>query len=215
MRLYEEYLQRHQLTDIPVVHHCQAASVLLEINDMDLFSSILERDLSSNMPPYGILNLIWEHKDHHPGHYEIFFSHPLHDGYKNNPFSTFLISTIKWHEYESYVLGFCDRVNGVTPVRDQRLISLAAWEMFVYSYDHWFFSQSGEIKYLLFESLDKDNGYEKRLGFCQELVRKLSINNSPVVRVWKNEVCNKVQYHADWLANLIEKKCQKNILLLG
>jgi len=214
MRLFEEYLHRHNLHDVHVVHHCSAASLVLNTRESDLWSALLNKDFSGLMPPYAVLNVRWEHNDHHPGHYEINISYPIHDGYKANLFCTSSIASIKWHEYESYILALCDRLNGFEVVRDHRLISLAAWEMFVYSYDNWFLNQGGDIKYLLFESLDKENSFEKRLGCCHELIKKLSMTHNSVVRAWKFDVCGKINNHADWLANLIEQKCQKNILLL-
>lgn len=217
MRLYEEYLKRHNIQDVPLAHHCSQTSLCLAVDSLSVWQNVLKQNIIQKMPKYAILQIKWEHNDHHPGLYYVNISYPVHDGYLNDSvFYCHRIATLKWQEYEQFVLNnLIDHLQGTRIFHDFMEITIAAWEMFVLAYDSWFNKQSGELKYLLYESLDKDNDLEKRWGYCQELLRQLQ-NVSPVtVRCWKYDVFSRINNHSEWLAKLVEQKCKKTILQLG
>lgn len=217
MRLYEEYLKRHNIKNVPLAHHCSQASLLLAVDSPSVWQNLLKHKILNKMPRYAILQIRWDHNDHHPGQYNFSINCPVHDGYLNDSiFSTTTIAIVKWHEYEYFILNnLMEIMQGVRVFHDFNEVTIAAWEMFVLAYDSWFNKQNGEIKYLLFESLDRDNNLEKRWGFCQELLHRLQISNPVVFRCWKYDVLSRIGCHAEWLANLVEEKCKKIILQLG
>lgn len=217
MRLYEEYLKRHNIQDVQFAHHANQSSLCLAIDSLNVWQNILKQNIVQKMPKYAILQIKWENNEHHPGLYYVTISYPVHDGYLNDSiFSTYRIATLKWQDYESFVLNnLNEHLDGARIFHDFLEISIAAWEMFVLAYDSWFNKQTGDIKYLLYESLDKDNDLEKRWGYCQEILRQLQTINPVTFRCWKYDVFVKINNHSEWLANLIEKKCKKSILQSG
>jgi hypothetical protein len=217
MRLYEEYLARHNLEKLPLAHHCSCASMVVKIESLAQWSNLLDQNISIKMPNHAIIHIKWDHNDHHPGQYYINCLYPKHDGYNTDClFQIHPIVNVKWHEYEGYILShFTKRLHGIKPYKGFLPTTMAAWEMFVYSCDGWFNKQGGDIKYLLFESLDKDNDLEKRWDYCQEILKKIQYMHSSVARCWKYDVCSKINSNAEWLADLIEEKCTRTILQLG
>ena len=216
MRLYEEYSRRHDLKDVMLAHHCSNATVLLGVDSLSSWQSLLKQTVLGKMPKYAFFQIRWDHSDHHPGHYQVSLAYPVHDGYLNDAiFSIHSITQLKWHEYESFIFNYAlEYLKDTRTFGDFQEMSMIGWEMFVLGYDTWFNRQNGEIKYLLFESLDKDNDLEKRWGYCQELLRKLQVASPAVARCWKHEVFSRINSHAGWLANLLERKCKKPILQL-
>lgn len=217
MRLYEEYLKRHNIQDVPLAHHCSNATMLLGIDSLTSWQALLKQTIVTKMPKYAFFQIKWDHSDHHPGQYLVSLAYPIHDGYlKDTIFTNYSVAQLRWHEYEKFILNHLpEYLSGLRTFHDYIEIALIGWEMFVLAYDSWFNRQSGEIKYFLFESLDKDNDLERRWGFCQELLRKLQNVSPVVVRCWKQDVFSRVNCHAGWLANLVEQKCKRTILQLG
>jgi hypothetical protein len=175
------------------------------------WSEILGKDISSsslNPPSSGIFFTKWVHNDHHPGHYEISVFYGLHDGFHvDQVLSSCHIANIRWHEYENFISIFANKLSNTEIVRDKDYAFVVAWEMFVSAYDGWFTKQGGDIKYLLFQSLDEEITNDLRLDYIAEILRKLSSipYNANLLRNWKYEVLNKVQHHADWLVNVVDR----------
>ena len=217
MRIYEEYLKRHNITDVSIAHHCQSATLLLGVDSLECWQNLLKQNIMHKMPKYAFFQIRWEHNDHHPGQYLISLLYPVHDGYLNDTiFATYSITQLRWHEYEDFIFKYAlDYLKNTRTFHNTKEINLIGWEMFVLSYDSWFNKQNGEIKHLLFESLDKDNSLDKRWEYCQELLWKLQLVSPVVARCWKHDILSRINDHADWLARLVEQKCTKNILQLG
>lgn len=204
MRLYEEYFNRHLIVDVPVAHHCAVGSLILRTTDSSIWKS-----------RWILVSIRWESHDHHPGQYQIGINYPIHDGYLHEQLFTQLPSvTKKWHEYEDFFLEWSGNLKAVVPVYGPYEIVLAAWEMFVFSYDSWFIKQPFEIKQSLFEGLNKENSVHLRYQHYQDVVIFLSTYHPAVLRAWKYEVLSRVQNYADWLVEIVDKQCkleEKNI----
>jgi hypothetical protein len=204
MRLYEEYFKRHSIADVPVARHCSAGSLILRTTDPSIWKS-----------RWVLVSMRWENHDHHPGQYQIGINYPIHDGYASDQLFTQSPSiTKKWHEYEDFFLDWSSNLTAAVPVIGSHEVVLAAWEMFVFSYDSWFTRQPFEIKRSLFEGLDKDNPIHHRYQHYQDVAVFLSTHHPAVLRAWKYEVLARVQNYSDWLAAIVDKKCkleEKNI----
>lgn len=209
MRLYEEYLSRHHIIDVPLIHHNANSSLVFKNKNYKAWNEILGKDISSssiNPPTAGIFTIRWIHNDHHPGHYEANIYYQLHDGFHIDQVLTNChITNLKWHEYESFIDIFANKLSKVDIIRDKDSAFAVGWEMFVSAYDGWFAKQGGDVKYLLFQSLDEEIPLDIRLDYIAEILRKLSPYNTNLLRNWKYEVLNKVQHHAEWLATVVDR----------
>lgn len=196
MRLFEEYLLRHKIIDVPLVHHCANGTLLLESTDPSQWES-----------RWVLVSIRWIEDDHHPGQYLIEMKVPVHDGYaKGSFFARRRAIEKKWQEYEDYILEWTRILTGVRPIRGQREVTMSAWEMFTFMSDSWFIKQPAQLKQKLFQSLDKENSIATRYSNYQDVAIFLSTHHPAVMRAWKYEVLAHVQNRADWLANLIENK---------
>lgn len=199
MRLFEEYFQRHKIDDVLVAHHCSTGALILRTTDSALWKN-----------RWLLVTIRWADHDHHPGEYHIDMNSPVHDGFTTETiFTKWPTTKKKWHEYEDFLLGWAEKLKGVKPVRGVRNITLAAWEMFVFSYDSWFCRQPFEIKRMLFESLDKDKSADYRYQHYQDVAIFLATHHPAVLRAWKYEVLARVQNYADWLAVIVDKQCKQ------
>ena len=210
MRLYEEYLKRHGIDDVPLAHHANSSCIVFKTKSPSAWSELINPETVASsrfsLPSAGIFFIRWVHSDHHPGHYEASLHYQLHDAYVNDQIlGHYSISNFKWHEYESFMTAYAKKFVGIHLVKDRDHAVLAGWEMFVSAYDGWFSKQGGDIKYLLFQTLDDEISVSSRIEYISEILKKLSTCYPGVFRNWKYEVLNKVQYHADWFIDLVEK----------
>lgn len=205
MRLHEEYFMRHGITDVPVVQHCSAGSLILQPTDVsrDRFSS-----------QWILLSIRWKDDDHHPGKYHISIDCPIHDGYQKDQLFTavglgFCHSPIilKWDLYENFLLDLVSNLPAIPVVGDQEVV-MATWEMFVFSHDSWFLKQPYSIKKSLFESLDKENPIQLRYQNYQDVALFISTHHPAILRSWKYEVLARVQNYANWLAAIVNTQCK-------
>jgi hypothetical protein len=199
MRLFEEYFKRHNIADVPVAHHCSTGSLILRTTDSSLWKN-----------RWLLVTIRWVDHDHHPGEYHIDMNSPVHDGYLSETvFTKWPTNHKKWHEYEDFVMTWSENLKGVTPVRGVREVTLAAWEMFVFSYDSWFSRQPFDVKRMLFESLDKERPTDYRYQHYQDVAIFLATHHPAVLRAWKYEVLARVQNYADWLAAIVDDQCKE------
>jgi hypothetical protein len=200
MRPFEEYFNRHDIKDVPVVHHCNgASSLILKTTDSSLWTS-----------RWLLVTLKWEPHDHRPGRYAITARQPVHDGYLTEQFFLDFPQTYKkWDEYEDFLLEWCNSLKGVVPVvGDHYEVVLTAWEMFVYVYDSWFLKQPNDIKNSLFHGLDKEKPIKYRYQHYQDVIVFLSTHQPAILRAWKYDFLVLVSNYADWLAIILNNKCK-------
>lgn len=194
MKIFEEYFQRHDIIDVPLVRHCTNGSLILESFDSQIWKS-----------KWVIFSIRWVDHDHRPGHYLMEINVPQHDGHETGEvFDQQVQIEKKWQEYEDFILDWSKNIKGVRPIKGKEAI-IFAWEMFVYVYDSWFLKQPESLKQKLFQSLDKDNSIQTRYSSYQDVAIFLSTHHPAVMRVWKYEILAKLQYDTDWLARLIER----------
>lgn len=207
MRLYEEYLSRHQINDVPMVHHALNSCIFFKLKDINLWAELVNQSsIQTYRPLYGIFQVRWIQSDHHPGHYEASIYNQIHDGYAQDKIlNTCQIANLKWHEYENFMQIYTKKFKKFELIKGQNETFLAGWEMFVGAFDGWFAKQGGDIKYMLFQSLDEDVPVNFRMEYASEILRKISHFHTSVMRSWKNEVFQKIQNYSEWLVKLIEK----------
>jgi hypothetical protein len=198
MRLFEEYFQRHQITQVPVVYHCVSGSLLLRTNDRNIWKN-----------RWVLINLKWQHGDGHPGKYHFDVSLPIHDGFlKGSIFERCPTIQKNWQEYEDFIDSWASSLRGVEPVCGIKEIFLCAWEMFVFMCDSWFMKQTYEIKEFLFQTLNIENSIDVRFEYYENMMNIISIKQPSLIRVWRYEVLSRVQCYANWLAVLVQDKRQ-------
>jgi hypothetical protein len=196
MRLQEEYFRRHHI-DTPLVNYCNQGSVILRTVDPAIWQN-----------RWVLVTIHWIEHPQHPGFFRIDFSTPVHNGAEKSRFFTRLPSADKeWDEYEDFMLNWVGKLEGVVPVRGNKQIVLAAWEMFVYCHDGWFRRQSYDLKQMLFNTLDDEMPVNERYSAYQEMVAYFTTQHPALLKTWKYEMLYQVQYYSDWLARLIEAKC--------
>lgn len=214
MRLYEEYLLRHKINDVPLVHHNPNSCIVFKTKNYKIWNELLSIDyLADNnliLPSSGFIYIKWIHNDHHPGHYEVSLHHQIHDGYINDQILTNkVISNLKWHEYESFIHTCMEIFTNTQLIKNRDEAFILCWEMFVESHDSWFSKQTGDIKYMLFQTLDEELQISTRLDYIAEILKKLAYNAPVVFRNWKYEVLNKVQHFAEWFVELIDENAKE------
>ena len=215
MRLYEEYLQRHGIVDVPLVHHSSFTTIFLNLNsDFDLRNpSIWESFYSTSDVRTGFLEIVWNKAEGRPGRYKIGFYYISHDSYYNGviKFKYQGITELLWDEYESFMFSLVNSLNTSCLFLTENKAILANWELFVHGCDYFFSQQNGDIKYLLFHSLDKENSEVDRLGYIHEVLRKIYNFQPLLVRCWEEEFLNRVHSQSEWLTKLIESKCKNSM----
>lgn len=197
MRIYEEYLSRHNI-DIPFVQYCTNGSLILKTN------------ASRSDWKYQIVSIKWQRHDHRPGQYAIELIEPVHDGYKfdvnftNIQFpSELTLIQKKWDEYEDFILEWVMQLKDVDPIVEDDESLMALWEMFVYVHDSWFFKQPSDIKKVLYKSLDAEN--PDRIKYFNDIMYYLANHHQNILRTWRFEFYFRLQNYANWLAKLINK----------
>lgn len=191
MRLFEEYLNRHNIV-VPIIHHCNSGVVLLQ-----------STDLSIQKNRWLIITIEWFQHEVRPGWYNISISSPIHNGFLSGDL---FVNTPpiqkKWDEYEDYIFELRQSLKSVVPIQGSQEITLAAWEIFACVYDGWFVKQPFEIKQSLFESLDKEKSIEHRHEHYCEVLMFLSTHYLVVARTWKYDVLAKFHNYSDWFVKL-------------
>lgn len=215
MRLYEEYLQRHQIR-IPLVHHCAGVSCVIRVGDRRIWSGFTSsEELAFKLPVHAVLEIRWVHASSRPGEYHISIKSPLHDATQGSGCYSYPYSVVvKWHEYEDSVYRICELLKGARTYQEPHDLLLAIWEMFVYAHDTWFCRQSGDLKYLLYQTLDREVASTQRVSCVQEAVRRIAAVNPVAAKMWRDEFLVHLQQENEWLAGLIGGTCENNILRL-
>jgi len=214
MRLYEEYLQRHGIVDVPLVHHSSYSSIFLNLpHSLDLQNlSIWESIHNNTNVRAGFLEVVWSKSENRPGRYNLGFYYIGHDSYYNGNirFKYHKVVELLWDEYEFYIFNLVNSLNSSHLFHSESKAILAGWELFVHGCDYFFSQQSGDLKYLLFHSLDKENDESYRLGYINEVLRRIYNSQPLLVRYWEEEILNRIRNQSEWLIKLIELKCKKN-----
>jgi hypothetical protein len=194
MRLQEEYFRRHNIENIPIIHHCSQGSVLLY-------------GKTSFTARWELVTIRWVEHPHHPGLYTINFFTPNHDAYRNGILFSKLHPSVdlEWDEYEDYFLELAKNLTEMRAVRGHKYIVMTGWEIFVYCYDSWFREQPYDVKELLFASLDVEKPIIERYSTYQKILNNFSTRHPGILKCWKYEVLSQLQNYSDWFARLVEQ----------
>lgn len=192
MKLFEEYFKRHNITNVPLVHHCQEGVVILE---------------SEKTKNKLLIFIEWAESDGHPGEYTIKFVKPIHNSFSAGSYFE-LETKIKkrWHEYEAYFIKLPEKTDSFTAVLEKYEVLLSVWEIFIFVYDGWFSTLPKTIKETLFESINKDNSLDIRIKKYREVYLFMERNFPLITENWSQVFLSKiVEPYSYWLAKLINK----------
>lgn len=191
MRLHEEYIARHDL-DVPVVRYDKRSTVFLK---------------SKSSPcQWRILSICWKECDWHPGHFDVRYTRPCHDGYVDALLEDLLVSRhLHWDVYESSILELVEDLKD-----DYRAITFedrefAAWQFFLVMHDSALAAVGSEFLSLVGRSLSQDLSLSQKttlIDVGKSLLerRNLSIYDSLVFQVMPL-----TENYAEWLVKLINE----------
>lgn len=197
MKLFEEYLSRHGLNDIPIVQH---------YGSYHLGGALLSKSVDS----WILITIKWVCHDYRPGSYEINIISPIHNSYDQKNIFKKESLTKKWDEYEDFLIDW-SKNSILQPICEKDDIIMSAWEMLVYICDEWFSKQSCVLRHKLFNTLNKENNFETRYLYYSDVIGFLSEKYPNVVKSWKSEIFTSLNWgvkssHADWLARLLGRR---------
>lgn len=221
MRLYEEYMQRHGMKDLPVVRHAQFNILYVERTQVKSPCELTWRHMDimwqKTGAQSGFFETQWCRSDSRPGRYLVSFSYFLPDSCQNNALKIkhYNYQELPWDKYEQFMMSVVQQLDLGQVYWEQRQLQLRAWEMFVAACDSFFSSQSGDVKYLLFHSLDQENSEDTRMAYLREVLKKISNGSPQLVRCWNDEIYQRLQNQSAWLVDLIGQQCKRNMRLLG
>ena len=194
MRICEEYLQRHQIKDVPLILSPNRGALLLR------------KSFPSCKQTWCLLSFYWQEQTS-PGNYIFTTEFPLHNSSKNGKLFTTdnPPKKIKWADYENYILELSYRfyISGFAPVNGSyKELTINAWEMFVFQYDEFFSQQQSQVKRLLFETLDFEKSIDDRYKSYELMCKYLEKYSPNVLKIWKFEILMRLQKYSNWLAEI-------------
>lgn len=192
MYLFEEYLQRHQMT-IPVVHHCSAGIVILQNQKKLKTVFFIDRIEDDAKPCY----------------YQITVKSPIHNGFKQNLFfKQEQVFNLKWHEYEDFFWSWAKQNENYEVVSGKNNIFLASLEILAFVYDSWFSEQSYSIKEMLFNAIDNESDLEKRCENYWSLFKYLYNFEPKIYERFQINLLSKTKNYSEWLVKFLNSRWQ-------
>jgi len=196
MKLYREYLARHELADIQVAQHVDQGTLFFRGQNAD------------GNTIWRMLYIQFQCDHHHPGTYRFSWMQPTHDGRgRQGVFSAIQNyddpPQVEWDQYEDYIYGLVKKPpEGMKVVRNQAEIILCAWEMFVFAHDSELARYAN--KESLFRSLDTDLSIVDRHQSYQEIMFDIERNMSNYFSVWSRDMMNYIRKYCHWLADMCD-----------
>lgn len=191
MKILEEYFNRHNIIQVPVVHHCELESVFLrnvETNELKIF------------------HIKWQNHDFHPGNYKIEISTP----------NKGVIRTILyWDEYEDYILKWIDEEVYWNPIKKiKENLILTGFEFLINSNKN---NQAitlapFRLKNIINEALNSKNEIDHRLSRCSKFIQFICEYHPDMFRYWRNEIFKHIDNYSDWLPDLISKQKRSKLI---
>jgi hypothetical protein len=198
VRLFDEYLQRHNLSYIGP-RHCSSGAL------------ILRADPTIWNHHWLLIKIKWLTDVQHPGTYQIHFDAPIHNSENlSSCFSNELNPiTLQWDEYDNWLLDWAGCVQSVEPIARKTKrgweVILVLWEIFVFCFDNWFSQQSSIIKEKLFQSLDEEETIKLRYKNYQEILLFLQQQFPNIWKIWNSDFLEYYHNYSDWLVTLLRK----------
>lgn len=159
MDLLQEYYERHQIKEVPLIRYVDRDYLLLRSKEGD--NRITALYITYSAKP-----------ETSPGTFRFGVQHPTYDAGSNqvNPLRSTWEKKLEWDEWESFVAAWSEASRGhVVPLTGDEA-DLAVWEVFAYCHDTWL-SQNLPPRLIdkLFVVLDRDAPGADRKAAAAEL----------------------------------------------
>lgn len=196
MRITDEYLDRHSISNFNYVKYLSWGSLFVNIP-------------TNSGCPWVLFSIEWINSRYGSsvGYFSIEALSPqrLRDGivFDCVENSSIFPGTIflHWDEYEDYIRSLANKLPSGGVVGTRKEVVLSAWEMFLYSADKHLAKL--KIHDVLYRSIDLDLSLDERyLGF-QDSIVVLSEYDKELFTVWKSSVARYVYGYSYWLADLV------------
>jgi len=211
MNILEEYIQRKNLQNLSVVHHCYNTF------------AIAKPSVITTSNTYLYISISWNNRTKSPGNYFIEFKYPQKIQYPilnsirndefvshNTLFKTLSSQKIEYDDYEDFIYSWYYAVKKsnsnwifANSKEDARFM---LWESFVYMFDLYFLEVPHNIKSLLWESLNLKNSLEKRIQSINEIVNHISLDSRSMCSIWFNAMLVYLKSYSAWIGKLFADK---------
>lgn len=211
MKILDEYLKRNNINQFPTVHHCTSAFAIAKPNIITASNSYL----------YVFIN--WNDKNKGPGNYIVEFkspqkidnsilSHIKHNDYiaQNILFKTVSSQIVEYDDYESFVFSWYNAVKSsdvkwiFAKNRDESKLML--WESFIYIFDQFFSDLPFDFKTCLWESLNLENSFEKRIQSISKIMDFVGFHSRVIFSIWMKDMYIFLRSYSEWVSNLFNFK---------
>lgn len=185
MQLVEEYLNRHNLNNVPLMKHI-----------VDVGYVFSRKETSSNIT-WTVLQINYVEQEAHPGYYQITITKPRHNGFTEGVmFEKSENIRIEWGDYEAWMLNWMNKNKKTIVPETNNSAVLTAWEMFVYSCDSWMSLHSRNED--LFQSLNYEASPDARMA---ALTRSLNVfKDKKLNSAWREHVRTYTNNYCGWMA---------------
>jgi len=207
MKILEEYLSRNKTPKLPIVHHCTNAFAIAKPN---LFNS-------SNSYLYVFINLNDRNKG--PANYAVEFrspqkvdnsilSHIKHNDYvsQNLLFKTISNQIVEYDEYENFIYSWYHVVKNSDVkwifAQNKDEAKLMLWESFIYIFDQFFSDLPYDFKTCLWESLNLENSFEKRLQSIGKIMDFVNFHSRVIFSIWMKDMYIFLRSYNKWISDL-------------
>lgn len=195
MFLFEEYLQRHNLS-YNGPQHCWFGGIVLK-TDPEIWNH-----------KWLFVSIQWVPEAHHPGNYLLNFYNPVHNGEVHRPFLEEKPLTLSWDNYEEWMFSWISKCQGKPLVQKTKRgweLILSLWEIFVFIFDDWFSNHPFRIKEQLFASLDNELPIKQRYENYQAISLFLQQQHPQIYKVWEKKILFYFHNYSEWLVNLFRQ----------
>lgn len=198
MKIYEEYIRRHQLANTSVFPHVQDGAILLRFKENGKYSWL-------------VTTIRWNHEpQYHPGKYLIDTVRPVYNssrrGFYQNVHDT---EKVFWDQYHDHINHWIKNVDKSSVVSGAKEVALAVFEMFLHCNDL-LVARSNVNEDQLYASIDPnksiDDRYEAYLELRKTILRDNGNSSNGLAPNWKLEFDSKIiRNYMHWLADLVAK----------
>ena len=211
MNILEEYLQRHNIHNIPTVHHCNSTF------------AIAKPSIITTSSTYLYITVNWVDRTKGPGNYQIDFKSPQkienhalayikHSDFVSQSvlFKNLSSQTIEYDEYENFMFDWyyavCNSETKWVFANSKDEARLMLWESFVYIFDFYFSEVPYDIKSYLWESLNLENSIERRIQYINSIMDYVGFNSRLIFSVWAKDMYAYMRNYNKWISNLFSEK---------
>lgn len=217
MKIIEEFLNRNNLNNIPIVQHCDNAFFILKSVFMTELNNYILIDIKWNEKHKGLGNYIIEFKSFRKFNtdwYEFLKNKNYID--KNLICKTLSSHIVEYDDYENFIFNYFDSLssnysNYITPLNQQDAYFMM-WESFVYLFDSYFIHENSEVKELLWESLNANNVADNRIKNIDKILNILYNKFYHLYCVWNVDMLNMANNYSDWINKLFHNLNLKKIV---